>query len=145
MKRFFIALWSVCVMLLSFSLTACGSTKAKIHGIHTCVGLPENGKTFSNTLADENTTFENDYILQYGQTYHLLVTYTAGGGSQYPVLSADNVKLYYDDNVLEIKQPVESIDDVICYQFTCKESITCTAVIIEVDGEYTTSVIISAK
>ena len=132
MKRFFIALWSVCVMLLSFSLTACGSTKAKIHGIHTCVGLPENGKTFSN-------------ILQYGQTYHLLVTYTAGGGSQYPVLSADNVKLYYDDNVLEIKQPVESIDDVICYQFTCKESITCTAVIIEVDGEYTTSVIISAK
>ncbi len=132
-------------MLLLFGLTACGSTTAKIYGIHACVELPENGNVFSYTLADENTLFENDYVLQYGQTYHLLVAYTAGGGSQYPVMSVDAIKLYYDDNALEINQPIENIDEVICYQLTCKESIAYTAVIIEVDGEYFDTVIISAK
>ena len=126
-------------------LTACGSTKAKIYGIHTCIGLPENGNVFNYTLADENTPFENDYLLQCGQTYHLLVAYSAGRGSQYPVMSAKTIKLYYDDNALEINQPFESIDEVICYQLTCKNSIAYTAVIVEVEGEYSSTVIISAK
>lgn len=144
MKKLSIFLCSLCLLMV-FGLTACGSTKAKIYGIHSCVGLPENGNVFSYALADENTLFENDYVLECGQTYHLLVAYSAGGGSQYPVMSANTIKLYYDDNALEINQPFESIGEVICYQLTCRESIAYTAVIVEVDGEYSSTVIISAK
>ena len=144
MKKIFVALLTFCILLLSFGLTACGSTKAKINGIRSCVGLPENGKVFSSTLADETTLTENDYNLQSGKTYYLLIAYSASGGSRYPAMPAEKIKLYYDDKTLEIGQALNGNDEVIYYPLTCKKEVAYAAIIVEVD-EYTYTVIINAK
>lgn len=142
MKKTLMLLCLTCLLAIP-CLTACGSTKAKIYGIHAGIGLTESNDLFGNALADETTLAENDYILQYGRAYCFSVAYTAGGGSQYPLISADKIKLRYDDDALAIEQITESIGDVISYRLILNKSVVNTAVIVEVD-EYTCTVIVSA-
>lgn len=144
MKKAFAVIGSLCLLAAPIGLTACGSDEAKIYGIHAAVVSPENDYAFSRALADETTLFEDDYILQNGQTYHLSVGYSASGGSKYPIMSADKIKLYYDDDALEIEQASKNKGEVIRYRVTCKKAVVNTAVIVEVD-EYSYTVIISAQ
>lgn len=142
MKKFFIGLAAVCVMLLPFGLASCGSTKAKISGIYASAVMPE-ADAYSDTLADGRTIAENAYALRVGEAYQLAVMYTASGGSQYPVLRIDGITLRYDSDIFEIDQPTEKYMEVARYRLTCKRAVDYSAIIVEVD-KYSYSVIVSA-
>lgn len=142
MKRFFIGLVAACVMLLTFGLMACGSTKAKVSGIYASVVVSE-ADAYSDTLADGRTIVENAYALQVGEVYELTVMYTASGGSQYPVLRIDGITLRYDSETFEISPPTGDYMTVARYQLTCKRAVDYSAIIFEVD-DYSYSVIVSA-
>lgn len=152
MKKLILLFCSLC-MILSLSLTACGSTEAKIYGIRAFVGLPEDNGQYGITdspLADKTTLVENDFVLEIGKTYDLLVDYIAGGGSQYPVLFAENFVLkyaayifdivpVYDENCLGENKPLRY------YNLTCKQATSYSTIIIEANEQYTCNVIVSAK
>ena len=88
MKKFFFVC-TILVILLSFGLTACGSTHAKVTGIMADIGTEQNQPLlYGNPLLDNKTIAENDYILQVGQDYLLGVTYTQSGGSILALISA---------------------------------------------------------
>lgn len=152
MKRFFIALCSVCVMLLSFGLTACGSTFAKVTGIMAGVGTEQiDPLVYGNPLWNNETLTNDDYDLQVGQNYLLGVTYAQSGGSRLKLLNTEIITLKYDSEVFEITPPDEidetgksKWDEVINFTLTCKKAVVNTAIIVEV-GEYTCTVIISAE
>lgn len=152
MKKLILLFCSLC-LLLPLGLTACGSTEAKIYGIGACVGLPEeNGQygIIDSPLADKTTLAENDFVLEIGKTYNLRVDYIAGGGSQYPVLLAENFVLKYDTDIFNIVP----VYDENClgenkplryYNLTCKQATSYSTIIIEANEQYTCNVIISAK
>ena len=152
MKKIFIALCSVCVMLLSFCLTACGSTFAKVTGIIAGVGTEQiSPLVYGNPLWNNETLTNDDYALQVGQNYLLGVTYAQSGGSRLKLLNIEIIALKYDSEVLEITPPDEidetgksKWDEIINYKLICKKAVVNTAIIVEVD-EYTCTVIISAK
>lgn len=147
MKRSLISLSTVLIMLLSFGLTACGSTHAKVVGMWAAVGTDKD-YTFGNgndsPFSDYETIADNDYILQVGQNYLLGVAYLQSGGSILNNLSTEFITLKYDSEVLEITPPEEKEGAEVYYNLTCKKSVQYTAVIIEVGG-YSYTVIISAK
>ena len=98
---------SFLLLILSLTLTACGSTKAKVYGIVACIGLPEDDDAaygvYNSPYADKTTLVKDDYVLEVGKTYHILVAYSAGGGSQYPAIAnPESVIFNYDTNALEI-------------------------------------------
>lgn len=103
MKKLLIFMCALCIWILSFGLSACGSTEAKIVDIWASVVLPDEENIHSETLTDKNTLAENDYILEVGKTYNLTVTYIAAGGSKYPgFTSTDGINLIYDSEALKI-------------------------------------------
>lgn len=148
MKKNFIALCSVCVMLLSLCLTACGTTHAKIVGIMTGI-VAEYDHTYSytygNPLSDNKTLVDYDYNLQVGQDYFLAVTYSQTGGSIICSITTEHITLKYDTEVLEITLPEEKEGVEVFYTLKCKKPVVNTAVIVEVDCEYSEIVIINAK
>lgn len=139
-------------MLLSFGLTACGSTVAKITGLCAGVGTENiDPLIYGNPLWNDETLTNDDYALQVGQNYLLGVAYAQRGGSRLNLLNIDIITLKYDSEVLEIIPPDEKYetgeskwDRVINYTLTCKKAVVNTAVIVEV-GEYSCTVIISAE
>lgn len=148
MKNVFIALCTVCavcVLLLQFRLTACGSDEAKVTGIAAGIGTEQNRPfVYDNPFYDSETITENDYILQVGESYLLGVTFTQYGGSKVSSINTEIISLKYDTEILAITLPEEKEGMEVYYNLTCKKSVSYTAVIIEVDGEYFNSVIISA-
>ena len=147
MKKVFIALCSCCVVLLSFGLTACGRDFAKIVGIR--AGMVETEDPvysfeYGNPLSDNETIAENEYILQVGQNYLLGVTYSQTGGSRVASITTDGIVIKYDTEILEITLPEKKEGMTVYYNLTCKKAVVNTAVIVEVDGEYSDTVIISA-
>ncbi len=148
MKKFFIFICALCIAVLSFGLTACGTTHAKVVGIMTGVVAEHDRNysyTYGNPLSDNETLVENDYILQVGQNYFLAVTYIQTGGSIIRSITTENITLKYDTQVLEITMPEVNEGEEVLYGLTCKNSVVNTAVIVEVDGKYCETVIISAK
>lgn len=100
---------------------------------------------YDNPFENNETITENDYNLQVGQNYLLGVTFTQYGGSIVRSINTEIISLKYDAEVLEITPPEENEGMEIFYNLTCKKSVVNTAVIVEVDGEYSDIVIISAK
>lgn len=146
MKKIFTALCLFCVMLLSFSLTACGTTEAKVTGIMAGIGTEQNHPfVYGNPFEDNETIADNDYILQVGESYLLGVTLTQYGGSIVRSINTEVISLKYDAEVLEITPPEKNEAMTVFYKLSCKKSVTYTAVIVEVDGEYFDTVIISAR
>lgn len=146
MKKVFIALCSVCVLLLSFGLTACGTDEAKVTGIAAGIGTEQNHPfAYGNPFEDKETIIENDYNLQVGESYILGVTFTQYGGSIVRSINTEVISLKYDAEVLEITPPEEKEGMEVYYNLTCKKAVVNTAVIVEVDGEYSDTVIISAR
>lgn len=145
MKKFSILLCSLC-LLLSLALTGCGSTYAKITGVIAGVGTDEESPfEYNNSLSDTETLSPNDYVLQVGKSYVLAVTYTATGGSRFPLINPEDIELKYDTEILQIEQTSEHIGDVVYYSLTCNKAAAYTAILVEVNGEYFDTVIISAK
>lgn len=146
MKKIFTALCLFCVLLLPFSLTACGSTEAKVIGIMAGIGTEQNHPfVYGNPFEDNETITENDYILLIGESYLLGVTLTQYGGSIVRSINTEVISLKYDAEVLEITPPEKNEAMTVFYKLSCKKSVTYTAVIVEVDGEYFDTVIISAR
>ena len=148
MKRLSIIICMLCIMLLPFSLTACGTTKAKVTGIMAGIGTEQNHPfVYGNPFEDNETITENDYILQVGESYLLGVTFTQYGGSIVRSINTEIISLKYDAEVLEITLPEEKEGMEVYYNLTCKKAVVNTAVIVEVDnyGEYSYTVIISAS
>lgn len=148
MKRLSIIICTLCLMLLPFGLTACGTTEAKVTGIMAGIGTERNHPfVYGNPFEDNETITENDYILQVGESYLLGVTFTQYGGSKVRSINTEIISLKYDAEVLEITPPEEKEDMEVYYNLTCKKAVVNTAVIVEVDnyGEYSYTVIISAK
>lgn len=146
MKKIFILLCVVCIVLMSFGFAACGRGKAKVTGIMVGIGTDKNSMFVANNpLADNDTLIENDYILQSGQTYLLGVTYTQYGGSIICAINTDAITLKYDDEVLEIVPPEENQNITVYYNLICKKEVDYAAIIVEVGGEYSCTVIISTK
>ena len=146
MKRISIIICMLCIMLLPFSLTACGTTEAKVTGIMAGIGTERNHPfVYGNPFEDNETITENDYILQVGESYLLGVTFTQYGGSKVRSMNTEIISLKYDVEVLEITPPEEKEDMVVYYNLTCKEAVVNTVIIVEVDGEFSDTVIINAK
>lgn len=125
-----------------------GSTEAKIVDIWASVVLPDEENIHSETLTDKNTLAENDYILEVGKTYNLTVTYIATGGSKYPgFTSTDGINLIYDSEALKIAACEQErwFYSVVRYDLECNYAVSYAAIIVEVDGQYSFTVIISAK
>ena len=137
------------LIILSLTLTACGSTKAKIYGIVACIGLPEDDDAaygvYNSPYADKTTLVEDDYVLEVGKTYHILVAYSAGGGSQYPVITnPESVIFNYDTDALEIQFVTPNDGEIKHYALTCKQAIRYSAILIELD-EYSYTIIVSTN
>lgn len=146
MKRISIIICMLCIMLLPFSLTACGTTEAKVTGIMAGIGTERNHPfVYGNPFEDNETITENDYILQVGESYLLGVTFTQYGGSKVRSMNTEIISLKYDVEVLEITPPEEKEDMVVYYNLTCKKAVVNTVIIVEVDGEFSDTVIINAK
>ena len=148
MKRLSIIICTLCLMLLPFGLTACGTTEAKVTGIMAGIGTEQNHPfVYGNPFEDNETITENDYILQVGESYLLGVTFTQYGGSKVRSINTEIISLKYDAEVLEITPPEEKEGMKVYYNLTCKKAVVNTAVIVEVDnyGEYSYTVIISAS
>ena len=148
MKRLSIIICTLCLMLMPFGLTACGTTEAKVTGIMAGIGTERNHPfVYGNPFEDNETITENDYILQVGESYLLGVTFTQYGGSKVRSINTEIISLKYDAEVLEITPPEEKEGMEVYYNLTCKKAVVNTAVIVEVDnyGEYSYTVIISAK
>lgn len=146
MKKIFTALCLFCVLLLPFGLTACGTTEAKVTGIMAGIGTEEHHPfVYGNPFENNETITENDYILQVGESYLLGVTLTQYGGSIVRSINTEVISLKYDAEVLEITPPEEKEDMVVYYNLTCKKAVVNTVVIVEVDGEFSDTVIINAK
>ena len=148
MKRLSIIICTLCLMLLPFGLTACGTTEAKVTGIMAGIGTERNHPfVYGNPFEDNETITENDYILQVGESYLLGVTFTQYGGSKVRSINTEIISLKYDAEVLEITPPEEKEGMKVYYNLTCKKAVVNTAVIVEVDnyGEYSYTVIISAS
>ncbi|MCX4312350.1 MAG: hypothetical protein OSJ83_00610 [Clostridia bacterium] len=136
-------------LLFSSGLTACGSDYAKIYGIVACVGASEdNDPTYGvyySPYADKTTLAEDDYILEVGKTYHILVDYSYGGGSRVPVITdAESVIFKYDTDALEIQSVTPNDRQVKHYSLICKQAIRYSAILIELD-EYSYTLIVSAN
>lgn len=145
MKRLSIIICTLCLMLLPFGLTACGTTEAKVTGIMAGIGTEQNHPfVYGNPFEDNETIADNDYILQVGQNYLLGVALLQSGGSILNNLSTEFITLKYDSEILEITPPEEKEGAEVYYNLTCKKSVQYTAVIVEVGG-YSYTVIISAK
>ena len=146
MKKFSLLVCTIFGMLLSFGLTACGSTHAKVTGIMADIGTEQyQPLLYGNPLLENQTITENDYNLQVGQDYLLGVTYTQSGGSILTLLSAETITLKYDTEVLGLTPPDETMSEVVYYQLTCKKAVVNTALIVEVDNKYTCVMIITAE
>lgn len=146
MKRLSIIICTLCLMLLPFGLTACGTTEAKVTGIMAGIGTEEHHPfVYGNPFENNETITENDYILQVGESYLLGVTLTQYGGSIVRSINTEVISLKYDAEVLEITPPEKNEAMTVFYKLSCKKSVTYTAVIVEVDGEYFDTVIISAR
>ena len=143
MKKVYSILFILCIYL-SLGLIGCGRGKAEISNIYVSVVLP-NEDNYSSVLSNKSTLTENDYILQVEENYHLTVEYVASSGSQYPVMSSKNIKLYYDTDFLEISQTSEDYAKIMHYNLICKRSVAYTTIIVEVDGKYFHNIIISTK
>lgn len=152
MKKLLFLICSLCITVLSFGLTACGSTFAQVTGIMAGIGTEQiSPLVYGNPLWNNETLTNDDYDLQVGQNYLLGVTYAQSGGSRLKLLNTEIIALKYDSEVLEITPPDEidetgksKWDEVINFTLTCKKAVVNTAIIVEVD-EYTCTVIISAK
>ena len=135
MKKISLLVCTILGILLSFGLTACGSTYAKVTGVMADIGTEQyQPLLYGNPLLDNQTIAENDYNLQVGQDYLLGVTYTESGGSILTLLSAGTITLKYDSEVLEITPPDEKMSEVVYYHFTCKKAVVNTAIIVEADN-----------
>ena len=146
MKKLLIFMCALCIIVLSFGLTARGTDYAKVTGIMAGVGTEQNPPfVYVNPLADNDTLTENDYNLQIGESYLLGVTFSQYGGSIVCSINTETISLKYDAEVLDITPPAENEGMEIFYNLTCKNPVVNTAIIIEVDGEYSETVIISAK
>lgn len=142
MKKIF-AIIFLTLSLISFS--ACGSTYAKVTGITAgIVNFDSNEAEYRTDCIDDRTLTENDYLITTGIIYKLCVFYTFTGGSKTPIFSsAENVRLVYDDALLQIGEP--SIKgELVYYPIECKSEFIYTAILIEVDEKYHTEVIVSA-
>ncbi len=136
------------LIILSLMLTACGSTKAKTYGIVASIGLPEDNDVYGvyNSIHSDTTTLEeNDYVLEESKTYHILVGYSAGGGSQYPVINnPESVVFKYDTDALEIQSVTPNDGEIKHYALVCKKAIRYSAILIELD-EYSYTIIVSTN
>ena len=146
MKKISAFLCVAMFVITALCLSACGRDEAKITGIHagvTAVG----GDGYNSQYADESTLIENDYRLQVGGKYDLTVEYTAYGGSKYPGFSSsEGVKLIFDDGTFEINSPAsERFEQCLRYELICLKPCFNSVIIIEADGKYTATVIISAN
>lgn len=142
MKRLSIIICTLCIMLLSLGLTACGTTEAKVTGIMAGIGTEQNHPfVYGNPFENNETITENDYILQVGESYLLGVTFTQYGGSIVRSIVTDVITLKYDTEILEITPPEKKEGMEVYYNLTCKKAVVNTAVIVEVDGEYFDTVI----
>lgn len=157
-SKLLICITALCVVLLCsfclflvFGLKGCGSDEAKIYGITAGVGTEQiDPFVYGNSLGDNETITENDYILQVGQNYLFCVGFIQYGGSKVRSMKAEEISLKYDTEVLEITSPDENKGLDVYYNLTCKKSVAYTAIIVEFDdaystNEYSTTVIISAK
>lgn len=79
------------------------------------------------------------------QSYLLGVTFTQYGGSIVCSINIETISLKYDAEVLNIMPPSENEGLEVFYNFTCKKSVAYTAIIVEVNREYSDTIIISAK
>lgn len=136
------------LLIISLTLTACGSTYAEIYGIVACIGLPEDDDAYgvyNSPFADKTTLEKNDYVLEVGKTYHILVAYSAGGGSKYPVIAnPESVIFHYDTDNLEIQSIMPNDGTIKHYALSCKQAIRYSAILIELD-EYSYTIIVSAN
>ena len=79
----------------------------RLYGINASIGLPEDNDVYgiyNSPYADKTTLAKDDYVLEVGKTYYISVGYSAGGGSQYPVITnPESVVFKYDTDALEIQ------------------------------------------
>lgn len=144
MKKIPVVFCTMCVIASAIYFASCGLGYAKITGIKVSVVLPD-ADNYSDALADSSTLCENDYVLETGKSYQLTVEYTATGGSKFPGFGDINdIELFYDSETFKITPPNVEFVQTVRYELVCLRSVNYAAVIVQV-GEYTASVIISAK
>ena len=138
-----ISLIAVLLSLLSVSFSACGTKDAKVTGIEAgIIGLNENDFHLS-TLSDNTTLNNNDYVLNVGEQYRLVVGFTYYGGSRQPGFwHGNDIKLYFDSNLFQIGEPSADTGQLI-YPLECKQDFTYAAILIELSEQYHTEVIVS--
>lgn len=141
MKKLFVI---VLIALSLASFAACGTSYGKITGIRAgIINFGSDGDCYSKECTDDSTLAENDYIIRVGEQYQIVVQLTYTGGSIQPgIESAENVKIVFDSNLLQIGEPSANHGN-LYYPLACKNEFTCTAILIE-DGDYHAEVIVSA-
>lgn len=120
----------------------------RLYGINASIGLPEDNDVYgiyNSPYADKTTLAKDDYVLEVGKTYYISVGYSAGGGSQYPVITnPESVVFKYDTDALEIQSVTPNDGEIKHYALICKKTIRYSAILIELD-EYSYTIIVSTN
>ena len=144
MKKLFVTL----LLALSLaSFTACGTSEGRITGIRAgIINFGSDGDSYSKDCIDDSTMTENDYLVNVGEQYQIVIELTYTGGSIVPGIeseAAKDIKLILDDGLLHIGEPSAN-HGYLYYPFECKIEFTCAAILIEY-GEFHTEVIVSTR
>ena len=136
---------SIIVVLLSLllALSACGTKEAKVTGIEAGITDLDESDFHLSALSDDSTLSKNDYVLNVGEQYRLVVGLTYNGGSRQPGFeNANNIKLYFDSDLFQIGEPNANSGQLI-YPLECKQNFAYTVILVEGSEEYHTEVIVS--
>ena len=133
---------TVAVMISSSRDKPNGGDTGKMVGVWGAIY--ENG--FNNKLLNEQTAYNNDYILEVGKTYFLEVGARQSGGSKEIGLSSEGITFLYDNDIFNIElisENGEPVFGVPRYYFTVKTECQFSSVVIGSNSFYE-SLIISA-
>lgn len=137
---------NIIAVLLSMSLvfSACGTKDAKVTGIEAGITDHSEDDFHLSAFLDNSTLIKNDYVLNVGEQYSLVVGFAYYGGSRQPGFeNADNIKLYYDSDLFQIGEPSTDTGQLI-YPLECKQDFTYTVILVEWSEKYHAEVIVSA-
>ncbi len=103
---------------------------------------------FNDKLLNEQTAYDNDYILEVGKTYFLEVGARQSGGSQQIGLSSEGITFLYDNDIFNIElisEDEEPVFGVLRYYFTVKTECKFSSVVIGSNSFYENLIISTMK
>ena len=127
-------------VIISSSRKPIGGDTGKMVGV--CGTIYEDG--FNNNLLNDQTEFNNDYILEVGKTYFLEVEARQSGGSIEIGLSSEEITFLYDNDIFNIElisENGEPVFGVLRYHFTVKAKCQFSSVVIGSNSFYESLII----